>query len=283
MIAKPTALALRLILLLGCLLIIAIYALLMDLKGISTDEGFRLWIINGGAALVHGEPAADASWARVLEANRPYAYQPLYFLIQNSLMRVLPAGGLNFFRSVNLVFLGLCLLGLLALSREWRLVPRLFLLGVFSFNAFLFMHVLQIREYIAGVAFYIWSTWVVLELNQREPGRLQTDAVWFVAYGVLLTIGFYLQSWVVFPAIGQLLFLLLRRRARWWRFLALLALACTIVLCATVPYLVTHQLKMNVGLWASESESVQSHLSSGFHLVLTGHVAGHARFTEFLF
>lgn len=283
MTARPPVFGPRLVLLPLCLVIIAVYARMMDLKDISTDEGFRLWIIHGGQSLVRGEPAADASWARVIEANRPYAYQPLYFLIQNSLMRVLHAEGLNFFRSVNLAFLGLGLLGLLVLSRTWRLAPRLFLLVVFSFNAFLFMHVLQIREYIAGVAFYVWSTWVVLELDRRELDRPRADAAWFAGYGVLLTAGFYLQSWVVFPAIGQGLFLLLRRRARWGRFLALLALAYGIVLATTAPYLLGHQQKVNVGLWASDHEPLEAHLSQGFHLLFAGHLPGHSRFTDFLF
>jgi len=219
----------------------------------------------------------------VLEANTPYAYQPLYFLIQNSLMRVTRWHSLNFFRSVNLVILGLCLWGLLKLSQNWRLPPRLFLLGVFSFNAFLFMHVLQIREYIAGVAFYIWSTWIVLALDRRNLDRPVADAAWFVGYGGLLTAGFYLQSWVVLPAIGQGLFLVLRRRATWWRFVSLLALGYAIVLAATVPYLVTHQQKINVGLWARETEPVESHLFNGFHLVLSGHLPNIARFSNFLF
>lgn len=283
MTGRPTVFGPRAVLLFACLLVIAVYASMMDLKGITTDEGFRLWIIHGGQSLARGEPAADASWSRVLAANRPHAYQPLYFLIQNSLMRALHADGLAFFRSVNLAFLGLGLLGLLALSRDWRLGPRLFLLGVFSFNAFLFMHVLQIREYIAGIAFYIWSTWVVLELDRRQLERPGADAAWFAGYGGLLAAGFYLQSWVVFPAIGQFLFLLLRRRARAGRFLALLALTYVIVLGATVPYLGLHRQKVDVGRWASESESVQSHLSNGFHLVLAGQAAGHARFTDFLF
>ncbi len=283
MTARPPVFGPRLVLLPLCLVIIAVYALMMDLKDISTDEGFRLWIIHGGQSLARDEPAADAGWARVLEANRSNAYQPLYFLIQNSLMRVLHAEGLNFFRSVNLALLGLCLLGLLVLSRLWRLAPRLFLLGVFSFNAFLFMHVLQIREYIAGVAFYIWSTCMVLELDRRELDRPRADAAWFAGYGVLLTAGFYLQSWIVFPAIGQGLFLLLRRRIRWGRFLALLVLTYGIVLGATAPYLLGHQQKVNVGLWASEHESLESHLSHGFHLLFTGHLTGHGRFTDFLF
>ncbi|MDI1334742.1 MAG: hypothetical protein PSU94_01035 [Lacunisphaera sp.] len=283
MTAKPTSFRARLVLLLACVLIVTTYALLMDLKGISTDEGFRLWIINGGHSFAPAEGSSDTSWARVLEACRPHAYQPLYFLIQNSVMRITGGHSLIFFRSVNLAFLGLCLLGLLVLSREWRLAPRLFLLGVFSFNAYLFMHVLQIREYIAGVAFYIWSTWVVLELEQRPLARPRDEMPWFAGYGGLLALGFYVQSWVVFPAIGQFLYLLLRRTGQRPRFYAHLAFSYAIVLAATLPYLASHRQKIDVGLWASDSDSLESHLSDGFHLVLSGHLAGQSRFTDFLF
>ncbi len=264
------------------LAIIALYASILHLKPISTDEGFRLWIIHGGQTLERGQPDPHATWGEVLAANKSNAYQPLFFLILNSLMRVLHADSLAFFRSVNLVFLALALAGLLQLTRAWRLTPRLFLLGVFSLNAFLFMHVTQIREYIAGVAFYIWSTWIVLEIDRREQEDRGAGPAWFAGYGVLLTAGFYLQSWVVFPSIAQGLFLLLRSRRHWGRFLRGLALTYAIVLCATAPYLGYNHQKVQVGLWASESESLEWHLHHGFSLVFTGHLAGHGRFTDAL-
>ena len=272
----------RAVLALACLAIIALYASLLQLKPISTDEGFRLWIIHGGQTLERGQPDPHATWGEVLAANKSNAYQPLFFLILNSLMRVLSADSLAFFRSINLGFLALALAGLLQLTRSWRLTPRLFLLGVFSLNAFLFMHVTQIREYIAGVAFYIWSTWVTLELDRREQEEGGAGPAWFAGYGLLLTTGFYLQSWTVFPSIAQGLFLLLRQRRRWGRFLRGLALTYTIVLCATAPYLGYNQQKVQVGLWASESESLEWHLHHGFSLVFTGHLAGQGRFTEVL-
>ncbi len=266
----------------ACLAVIALYASLLDLKPISTDEGFRLWIIHGGQTLDCGQADPHANWGQVLTAYRASAYQPLFYLILNSLMRVLHADSLQFFRSVNLAFFGLALAGLLQLSRSWRFTPRLFLLGVFSLNAFLFMHVTQIREYIAGVAFYIWSSWVVLELDRREQEAGGGGGAWFAGYGVLLTTGFYLQTWTVFPSIAQGIFLLLRRRRNWPRFLRGLALTYAIVLCATVPYLGWNQQKMQVGLWASESESLEWHLHHGFSLVFTGHLAGRGIFTDTL-
>ncbi len=266
-----------------CLLIIGVFAWMIDLKGITTDEGFRLWIINGGQPALPSGLALDATWERVIAANAPYAYQPLYFLIQNGLMRLADTHSLLFFRSVNLVFLWVALQGLLALSRDWRPAARLFLLGLFSFNAYLFMHVLQIREYTAGVAFYIWTSWLVLRLDARRLERPWTDTAWFTAYGLALVVGFYLQSWTVFPAAAQGLFLVLRRPGDRLRFYSYLALTYVIVITAVWPYLQDNQQKINIGLWAREQEPVHKHLFIGFHLLLTGHLPGVFRLADGLF
>lgn len=266
----------------ACLLVLVTYGLLMDLKGISTDEGIRLAIINGGAPFTPEQDYGEATWEKVLETNAPVAYQPLYFLLQNSLMRLFGTHEANFFRLINIGFLGLCLAGLLALSRSWNLGPRLFLLGLFAGNAYLLMHVLQIREYIAGVAFYIWSTWWVLRLDARRLEKPWADTGWFALYGVLLALAFYLQSWIVFPAIGQALFLILRRRVEYLRFIAHLALSYVIVVAVTLPYLQSHRQKVDVGLWAHENVNLWGQLHQGFHLVLSGHLPGHDWFTFLL-
>jgi hypothetical protein len=267
----------------ACLLVLGIYACMIDLKGITTDEGFRLWIINGGEAASSGRPTAGATWEHVIAANRPFAYQPLYFLIQNSLMRIAHTQSLLFFRGVNLAFLWLALQGLLAIARDWRPAARFFLLGVFSFNAFLFMHVLQIREYIVGVAFYIWTSWLVLRLDARRLERPWADTAWFATYGFAVVIGFYLQSWTAFPIAAQGLFLILRRRGDWLRFQAHLALSYVIAITAIWPYIQGNQQKLNVGLWATETESLSQHLFAGFHLVLSGHLPGGSRLADGLF
>ncbi|MBI2813949.1 MAG: hypothetical protein HYX71_06670 [Opitutae bacterium] len=276
--------ATRFILFAACVLILVCYGAMINRKGIiSTDEGMRLAIVNGGAGYTPGAQSPAPTWSQVLHMNRHCAYQPLYLLLLNTLMRVTGSHDLVLFRSVGIGFLALCLLGLLTLSRAWELVPRLFLLGLFSFNAYLFMHVLQIREYIAGVAFYIWSTWLVLHLDARRLERPWRDIAWFAAYGVLLTLGFYLQSWVVFPAIAQGLFLLVRRTGGRLRFYAHLALSYLIVLSVTVPYLLANPQKADVGRWGTETSQLWSQLSTGFHLVLAGHLPGQHGFTDLLF
>lgn len=266
-----------------CLLVIATYVGLIDLKGITTDEGIRLAIINGGAAFGFHEPSPHASWSEVLKTISPYAYQPLYYLMQNTLMSVAQTHNVIFFRLVNIFFLWVSLQGLLALSKQWQLVPRLFLIGLFSFNAYLFMHVLQIREYIVAVTFYIWSSWLVLQLDNRTLGRPWADSGWFTAYGLLLGVGFFTQTWVVFPAIGQFLFLITRPRVDRWRFFSHLALSYLVVLSASWTYLQTNRQKADVGRWGVESSALWPQLSDGFHLAIAGHHDGHSLFTDLLF
>ncbi|MDI1248209.1 MAG: hypothetical protein PSV13_04920 [Lacunisphaera sp.] len=264
-----------------CFLIIATYVLLCDLKGVNTDEGLRLGIINGGQPFRHDTPPVP--WEDVLQTGKPFAYQPLYFLLQRTVMNVAQSHSEVLLKLVNIGFLWLSLQGLLALSVTWRLLPRLFLLGAFSFNAYLLMHVLQIREYILGVTFYIWSSWLVLQLLERKLQRIWWDTAWFTAYGLLLILGFYVQTWVVFVAAAQGLFLVVRRHRDRWRFHAHLALSYLMVVAATLPFLRANHQRVDVGRWGTEGTDLWPQLSNGFHLVLTGHIAGHAAFTEFLF
>lgn len=266
-----------------CLVVIATYFLMIDLKGVWTDEGIRLGIMNGGRQFSLNEPLTETNWKMVLEALAPYAYQPLYYLIQNAVMRVAQTHNEVLLRLVNIFFLWVSILGLISLSKWWRLVPRIFLICVFSFNAYLIMHVLQLREYIVGIAFYIWSTWLVLRLDARKLGQKWVDLSWFAAYGVLLILGFYVQSWVVFPALGQFLFLLWRRSGDRLRFYAHLVLSYMIVLAATSPYLLFHRNKVDVGHWGDDGTKLWSNLSNGFHFVLSGHQVGKSLFTDFLF
>ena len=267
----------------ACFLIIAIYMIMIDLKGITTDEGMRLGIMNGGAAYSLNEPEVTATWDQVIEANSHCAYQPFYFLMQNTLMRVTQTDNIVFLRSVNIGFLWLSLAGLLVLSKTWRLAPRLSLLGLFALNAYLFMHVLQVREYILGVTFYIWSTWLVLKLDRRPLTRPLADISLFSAYGILLVVGFYIQTWVVFPAIGQFLFLAFKRGHGKLRYYSHLALSYLIVVSATLPYILSHKQKADVGRWGPDTSDLWPQLSTGFHLILTGHTAETSSFYNFLF
>ncbi len=280
---KPTHLnrIIRLLPGLLCLAGVAACYLMIDLKGISTDEGFRLWIINGGQGRA-ADGTATASYETVLNAVEPYAYQPGYYLLQNTLMRLFERQDVLFFRHLNVALLALCLLGLMRLSRDWSVWPRAFLIGFFAFNSYLIMHVLQIREYIAAVAFYIWSTGLVLSLDRRRLDDEWADIGWFAGYGVLLTLGFYVQTWVVFPAIGQGIFLIFRRRPQFWRFNIHLALSYVLVFSLTWPYLKSHVQKINIGLWERAHVTLSGQLHQGFNLVLSGHLPGHDRFTGLL-
>jgi len=273
----------RVILALACLLVVAVYVAMADLKGIGTDEGFRLGIVNGAKEYTASEPATQATWSDVLQANNPYAYQPLYFLILNTVMRVGHTHDELVLKYVNVFFLWLSLQGLLALSRGWQLTPRLFLVGVFSLNVYLFMHVLQLREYIVGIAFYVWSSWLVLRLDRRIVVGGWADVGWFSAYGGLLAAGYFTQSWAVFPAVAQGIFLLRRRAGDRLRFYAYLALSYLIVLSLAWPYLQTHSQKVNIGRWGVAGTLLWPRLADGFHFVLSGQSFGESSFADFLF
>lgn len=265
-----------------CIGVIGAHLVMIDLKGISTDEGIRLGIINGGRSFVTPAPLPLPGYDEVLATLRPYAYQPAYYLLQNTLMRLTGRQDLLLFRLVNVFFLGVCLLGLLVLSRTWTPASRVFLVGLFAGNAYLIMHVLQIREYIAAVAFYIWSTWLVLRLDHRHLAREWTDIGWFLLYGLLLTFGFYLQTWTVFPAVAQGLFLVLRCRPQLVRFLAHLGLSYILVVTLTWFYLQANTQKINVGLWSSGQFNLFDQLLHGLQLVLSGHLANEHRFAGLL-
>ncbi len=268
--------------LLLCIAAVVAHWALIDLKGISTDEGFRLGIMNGGRpAQTHPAPPW-ATWDEVIATVSPHAYQPGYYLIQNSFMRLTGRQDILIFRELNLGFFALCLLALLGLSRDWSPWPRSFLIGLFAFNAYLIMHVLQVREYIVAVALYLGGTGLVLHLDQRQLGREWRDVAWFTSYGLLMAFGFYLQTWTVFPAIAQGAFLVLRRRPQLGRFLAHLALSYLVVFALTWPYLQANRQKVDVGLWAQEQVTLLGQLKQGFQLVLSGHLPGHAWFTSAL-
>ena len=273
---------LRLLPLLLGLVAIAICLAMIDLKGISTDEGFRLGIVNGGHAFSTPQPALGPTFAEVIRTVEPHAYQPGYYLLLNSLMRGFGRQDLRFFRLINIGFLAACLAGLLSLSRDWAVWPRTFLVGLFAFNAYLFMHVLQIREYVVAVALYIWGTQLVLHLDRRVLAREWSDLGCFTGYGLLLSLGFYVQTWTVFPAIAQGGFLVLRRRPQLMRFLAHLSLSYLVVLALVWPYLRSHPQKVNVGLWERAKVTLLGQLENGFNLVLSGHEIGHDRFTALL-
>ena len=255
-----------------CMIAIIACVLMMNLRSIHTDEGMRLGIINGNQGYSLNEPTIQATWADVIKANTSSAYQPLYFLLQNTLMRVAQTHDIAFVRFTNIFFLWVCLQGLISLSRNWPLVPRVFGLVLFSFNAYLISHVLHIREYPMALAFYVWSTWLVLKLDQRPLDRTRTDLALFAFYGVLMVAGFYTQSWVVFPCIGQGLYLWVRNRRRWRRFYAHLLVSYAIVCFATIPYLLANPQKVDNGRWGSLGTELWPQLSTGFHLVLSGNL-----------
>src|SRR3954471_18256271 len=84
----------------ACIIICFLFS---DLKGISTDEGIRLGVMNGN--MLFSSSAQTASWDDVIRANGTTNYQPLYYLIQNLVIRIANSHIFVLLKSVNIAFL----------------------------------------------------------------------------------------------------------------------------------------------------------------------------------
>src|ERR1700716_2777618 len=82
--------------------------LFSDLKGISTDEGIRLGVMNGNMLFSSAEGAQTASWTDVIRSNGTTNYQPLYYLIQNLVIRIAHSHNFVLLKSLNIAFLACC-------------------------------------------------------------------------------------------------------------------------------------------------------------------------------
>ena len=86
---------------LAMLTIALLYLLMIDLKGIWTDEGFRFGITNGGRLFLAPNSGFTASFAEVLSALNTANHQPLYFLLMNFLSKITHSHNIILFRLIN--------------------------------------------------------------------------------------------------------------------------------------------------------------------------------------
>ncbi len=253
------------------LAIFIVYLSVIDIKGVWTDETLRLGVMNGGQQFTSDGVGTSADLEAVARQIAFYPHQPLYFLLQNVVMRITQSHDAVVLRMVNVIFLFAGLVGILAFVKRWRPIPQIVALSVFAFNSYLMMHVMQIREYTLGITVMIWTSYFALRLFRLDLRSIPTALPWFVGYGLLLCIGFFNQSWIVLAAVPQGLFLLSRSEQR-FRFYTLMIVPYAIVGVTTIPYVLEHQNKMNVGQWDIENtaDRLWSGLLNGYHLVLGG-------------
>jgi hypothetical protein len=235
-------------------LIALLYVISIDLKGIWTDEGNRFTLLSGGQSW--GEYARSGSFgpsSKVLNAVLERSqYLPLFYLIDNAVIRLAGSHSDLLLRLVNLLWLMLSLQGLLRFFRNYSEMTRLFAIFILALNGFMLMHVMQIREYPLYLALQIWSSCLLMEILELPPNT-PTRSRWplFAAYGALLGFFFYSLAYSVFTIAAQVVMALARKKNLFVS-LRQMALSYAIAAVTIAPWIVLRlRAGINVGLWDS--------------------------------
>jgi len=179
-----------------------------DRKSIWTDEGFRMLVMDGGRTWSQQLAARDfASYRDVLLAVGPTAYQPLYYLLGNAIFSATGHASDVSLKLFNIFLLGVSIAGILRLFRAWAPGPKLFLTALFTFNGYLILNIMQVREYPLYLSLVIWSTVFYFELydgfNTLAPRRFWRLWAAYVFTGIL---GYYTHIFFILIFVAQAIF-----------------------------------------------------------------------------
>jgi len=119
---------------LAMLTIALLYLLMIDLKGIWTDEGWRFGIMNGGRLFLVPNSGFTASFAEVLSALNGTNYQPLYFLLMNLFSKITHSHNTVLFKMMNIVFILCSQFILLSIIRDWRITSKIYAIILLTIN-----------------------------------------------------------------------------------------------------------------------------------------------------
>jgi hypothetical protein len=257
--------------------IAVLYLLAIDLKGVWTDEGMRFILLSGGQTWQQFNHTGSfgSSWD-VLRVIGPAPYQPLFYLVDNAVIRMARSHSDVLLRMVNLLWLMLSLQGLLRLFRAYDELTRLFAVVIFALNGYMLMHVMQIREYPMYVAFMIWSSCIMFELLEApEAPSLRHWWPKLLGYGVLMALLFYSHPYSIFALAAQVVMVFTKKDNR-GRFVRVMAVSYGTALILAAPWLVmvyerTTQ-KAGMGSWDTRRQTLSlliSSLNGGFRNLLT--------------
>jgi hypothetical protein len=181
---------------------VAIHVWFSDLKGISTDEGIRLGVLNGNRLFGGLDAGTTATWSDVLTALQGTNYRPLYYLVQNALMQLANSRDLVLLKTANIAFLLGGMILALRMTTSWPSLARGYLLLTTYLSGYLLMHSLQVREYVLGLLFlgivYMWSH--TLSTRQDRPINI-IDILEYMGYGLLIALACQNSLWII-PAWG---------------------------------------------------------------------------------
>jgi len=259
-----------------------LYFLSIDLKGAWTDEGYRYILLSGGQRWSESNRSGSfGSFSNVITViHRNSQYVPLFYLIDNAVIRIAKSHSDLLLRMVNLLWLMLSLQGLLRLFRNYTEGTRLFAMSTFALNGFVLMHMMQIREYPLYLALQIWSSCLLMEILELPPNVARRKE-WplFAGYGALMGLFFYTQPYAVFTLAAQVVMALARKRNVLVS-LREMALSYVIAAAAITPWIILRlRSGMNVGHWDTRPQTLAvlvESLKTGFGSLLiynswTGH------------
>lgn len=263
---------------------VCLYFLFSDLRGISTDEGIRLLVINGNRLFSTDYLGTPATTSEVLKSVFYYTgYQPMFYVIENWVMRLGESRDLVLLKSVNILIITACMVISLQMTKEWRFVPRLFLIVTTYFSSLMFMHVLHVREYPLGFLFLAAVYFSTERLMRRTPRRFAADILPYGAFGLLIGLATLNSFWIVPASCGACAALVLTS-TRPWATLGRIALAAAIVGCiiGATDLVLGLDGKINVGRWDPDQtyEHFTSSLLRGLSSASLGYFAP-AQSTEY--
>ncbi|MCA2968825.1 MAG: hypothetical protein INH43_09935 [Acidobacteriaceae bacterium] len=229
-----------------------LYLISFDLKGIWTDEGLRIQLMNGNRHWQEQMISPDfATYEEVLRAIAPFPYQPFYYLLGNSLFRLGNTDSEVVVRGINVLFLFLSMMGLRRFARTWDWRTRLFLLLVYALNGYMMMHIMQVREYPLYQAILIWSSAVFFDLLET-PIHSPNGRFWCLLgiYTLLVIVGYYTHSYLLLVFPIQAAFAFFRQEYR-RKFIYSIGASYAVSVLAALPW-----IRYSFGLFPNRHDSV---------------------------
>jgi hypothetical protein len=222
------------------LAIALLYLLMIDLKGIWTDEGHRFGMMNGGRLFLAPNSGFAASFTEVLSALSAANHQPLYFLLMNFFSKITHSHNIILFRMMNILFMLCSQFMLLLIIRDWRTTSKIYAVAVFTVNGYMFMHVLQVREYTLGILFLlcvIKLTLMIVDYDESESPQKFRGL--YILYGTTAGFAAINQFWIVPTFGGCVIFVMLYSRRKLPAFFGLCISSISFIVGLSPVYFLT--------------------------------------------
>jgi hypothetical protein len=235
----------------------------------------RLLVMNGTRLFSPESWDAPATTKQVLKSVSAHSnYQPMFYVIENWVMRIAQSRDLVLFKSFNILAIAACIIVSLQMTKEWPFVSRLFLILTTYLSSLMFMHVLHVREYPLGFLFLAMVYFAIERLMRRKTGPLIVDIPLYGALGLLIGLATLNSFWILPVSCGGCAAIFLTSTQR-WAALGRVTVTLAVVACAVELTDIALGLdgKINVGVW--EGNASFDRLASGLSLGLSSASLGY--------